>query len=154
MEPVKLETPKELVWLEGAADILDNKFRFPGTQVRFGVDAVLGLIPYAGDVITFMVGGFLVIIMYRKGASGKLVFKMITNLFVDGAFGTIPLIGDIFDFKYRAHRKNVNLMIEHYEEGKHGGSAWAMILVIIAVLIGLLVLSVYVTSKLVYWIFS
>ena len=149
-----VESIKELKWLEGTADLLDNKFRIPGTRLRFGIDAVIGLIPYAGDVLTFFVGGFMILVMYRKGASGKLVFRMISNILIDGVFGTVPFVGDIFDFRFRAHRKNVNLMIEHYEEGKHRGSPWPMIIFLIIILLGLFVLSLYVTAKIFSWIFS
>lgn len=144
----------ELEWLESTADLLDNKFRIPGTQIRFGIDGLIGLVPYAGDVFTFLVGGFLIIVMYRKGASGKLVFKMISNILIDGVFGTVPFVGDIFDFRFRSHRKNVNLMIEHYEEGQHRGSAWPMIVLMLLILIGLFILSIYASAKIFGWIFS
>jgi hypothetical protein len=134
----------DLVWLNTTADLLDNRFRIPGTKIRFGIDALVGLIPYAGDVISFFVATILVTVMYRKGASGKLVFKMIGNIWIDGVLGTIPLLGDIFDVGFRANRKNVDLMIEHYDAGKHRGSAWPFILLIIFIALVLVGISVYI----------
>ena len=148
------EIAPELKGLNTMAEILDNRFRLPGTQFRFGLDGIIGLFPYIGDVATFLVSGYLIIIMVRKGASGMLVLKMILNIFVDGAIGTIPFLGDIFDFRHRANTKNVNLLLEHYGEGKHKGSAWWVIILVILMLIALIVLSVYVIGKVVYWVFS
>ncbi len=149
-----IETPTELVWLDRTADILDNKFRLPGTDFRFGVDAVMGLIPYVGDIMTVVIGGGMIITMYRKGASGKLVMKMLSNVALDAMVGTIPLLGDIFDFRYRSHRRNVNLMKEHYEEGKHRGSAWGVILLILALIMLLFVLIFYGVGALIHWVVS
>lgn len=151
---LEMETPAELVWLDRTADILDNKFRLPGTDFRFGVDAVMGLIPYVGDIMTVVIGGGMIITMYRKGASGKLVMKMLSNVALDAMVGTIPLLGDIFDFRYRSHRRNVNLMKEHYEEGKHRGSAWGVILLILALIILMFVLIFYGVGALIHWVVS
>ena len=136
------------------AEILDNRFRIPGTEIRFGIDGIIGLFPYIGDVVTFIISGYLVTVLARKGASGMLIVKMLFNILFDGVIGTIPFIGDILDFRIRANTKNVNLMLEHYEEGKHQGSAWWVILLIILIIIALIVLSVFVVGRVIYWIFS
>lgn len=138
----------ELKWLEGAADLLDDRFRLPGTSIRFGLDALIGLIPYLGDVVSFVLSGFLLMVMARRGASGALLVKMVGNILVDGAIGTIPFLGDLFDLRFRANKKNIHLLLEHYQEGQHGGSAWPLILMILLALVSLLVLSVVVISKL------
>ena len=141
-----------LLWLDRTAQLLDNRFRIPGTQIRFGIDSLVGLVPYAGDVITFFISGFLVIAMVRFGAHGKALFKMIGNIWVDGMVGTIPLLGDIFDFRYRANIRNVELMREHFAEGRHRGSAWPIIMAIVLILLLLVVLSIYVVYRVFYWI--
>lgn len=150
---IETEAPA-LKGLNQMADFLDNRFRIPGTQIRFGVDALLGLFPYVGDVATFLISGYLVAVMARKGASGMLILKMLWNIFLDGAIGTIPFLGDLFDFRHKANTKNVNLMLEHYEEGRHGGSAWWVLIMILLILIVLIVLSVYVVGRVLYWILS
>lgn len=144
--------PKELEGLTTLAEILDNRFRFPGTNFRFGIDAIIGLIPYVGDVLTFIISGYLLIWMARKGTSGMLVVKMMGNILFDGVLGTIPFVGDILDFRIRANTKNVNLMLEHYEEGRHQGSAWWVIILIFVLLILLIALSVYIVWRILYWI--
>lgn len=143
---------QELVWIDKAASILDNRFRIPGTNIRFGADFLIGLIPYAGDVISFGISGLLVVVMARKGASGMALVKMVGNIWVDGAVGTIPLLGDIFDLRFRANIRNLNLLREHYAEGKHKGSAWWVVFLILAILFVLIGLSVYMIWRILYWI--
>lgn len=129
------ETPPELKNLDFISDLLDSRFRIPGTEFRFGLDSLVGLVPYVGDLTTFGVSGAMIVSMVKHGASGMLVVKMIWNVLIDTLFGAIPLIGDIFDFRFRANRKNFELLKEHYEEGKHQGSAtWVIGLVIISLI--------------------
>ncbi len=143
-----------LVWLDGVADFMDNRFSIPFTRIRFGVDFILGLFPYVGDVISFVVSGVLVVIMARYGASRRLIILMLGNIWIDGMFGTIPFLGDIFDLGYKANRRNVNLMLEYYEKGEHQGKGWGIILFIIFILFLMLLLSVYIIWQVVYWIVS
>lgn len=138
----------EMTWLTHMADILDDRFRIPGTNIRFGLDAVVGLIPYLGDLVTFFISGFLVVVMARRGASGRLVIHMMGNIFLDGAIGTIPFLGDLFDFRYRANKKNVRLLREHYSEGRHRGSALPVILLVFFLMLLLVALSVVVIWRL------
>lgn len=148
------DAPEALVGLSKVAEFMDNRFRIPGTNIRFGLDSILGLVPYVGDVVPFLISGYLVLIMAKKGASGMLVFKMLGNIFADGLLGTVPLLGDLFDFRFRANIKNVNLLLEHYEEDRHQGSAWWVILLIVLFILFLAGLSVYVAWRILYWVFS
>ncbi len=139
--------PADLIWLDRASSFLDNRFRIPGTSIRFGADFLVGLIPYVGDVITFSISGILVVVMAKKGASGKVLFKMLGNIFIDGIFGSIPILGDLFDLGFRANRRNLGLLKEHYVEDKHGGSAWGIVLFILISLFLLILFSVFVAWK-------
>ncbi len=154
-EVLNLESKKDkLQTLARLSDLLDNKFRIPGTQIRFGFDFLIGLIPYAGDIITFSFSGMLIMAMVKHGASGMLVLKMIWNILIDMIFGAIPFFGDLFDLHFKANRRNYNLLKEHYVEGAHQGSAWPVILIIIIMIFFLMVASVYVFWKLLQWIVS
>jgi len=125
-------TPPELKTLDFISDLLDSRFRIPGTEIRFGLDSLVGLVPYVGDLTTFGVSGAMIVSMVKHGASGMLVVKMLWNILIDTLFGAIPVIGDIFDFRFRANRKNFELMKEHYQQGQHQGSAtWVIVLVIV-----------------------
>lgn len=129
-----------LVWVERIAEILDSKFRVPGTNFRFGIDPLLGLVPFVGDITSFAISGYLIIFIAKKGISRKALILMILNVVVDTILGSIPLVGNIFDFTFRANRRNIRLLREHYEEGKYQGSGTGIVLLIAGILIGLLIL--------------
>ena len=145
---------QQLVWLRQVTALLDDRFRLPGTDIRLGLDALIGLAPGVGDVIGFAVSGVLVLHMARFGASGMLVVKMLWNSLLDALLGAIPLLGIFFDIGFRANRRNLRLLEEHYQEGKHQGSAWwviALVLVVFLVLLGLLV---YFLARGLGWLFE
>jgi len=102
---------KDFLWLDRISSLLDNKFNLWG--FRFGLDPLLNLIPYGGQLISFGTSLLLVIIMLRHGAGSKVVVKMLLNVFLDAIVGTIPLVGYAFDFFFKANRKNVKLLREH-----------------------------------------
>lgn len=131
------------------ADWLDTKYKIPGTNIRFGLDFIIGLFPVVGDVVSFSLSGGLLMLMVRKGASGKALGLMILNILLDAIFGSIPVIGDIFDLFFKANKRNLNLFQAHFEEGKHQGSAWGIILTVVLVLFLCLVLIIYLVIQLV-----
>lgn len=131
------------------SDWLDTKYKIPGTNIRFGMDFIIGLFPVVGDVVSFSLSGGLLMLMVRKGASGKALGLMILNIVLDAVLGSIPLIGDIFDLFFKANKRNLNLFQAHFEEGKHQGSAWGVILTVILVLFLCLVLTIYFVIQLV-----
>jgi hypothetical protein len=120
--------------MEFLARWMDAKFRVPGTNFRFGLDGLLGLIPGVGDLSTFAISGYLVLLMARNGASGYVLARMIFNIVVDAALGAIPVVGDLFDFVHKANVKNMKLMQQYYIEGRHRGSAWKVVLPVVIVL--------------------
>jgi Domain of unknown function (DUF4112) len=128
------ESSSELAWVEDVTRLLDTKFRIPGTRIRFGADFILGLVPGLGDVLSMGFSALLIVTMVRKGASVNLALRMLFNVLLDTVVGSIPLLGNVFDLFYKANYRNLLLMREHYDEGKHAGSAWPIVLCIIAVL--------------------
>ena len=122
--------------IQSRKDVL--QMRYPGVQLS----------PEAQE------NSILVVVLVRKGASGMLGVKMVGNILLDGVVGSVPLLGDLFDIRYKANYRNVQLMKEHYAEGKHGGSAWWVIFLILGALMLMLFLSIYVVGKLLWWIFS
>lgn len=154
MEPYRQEDRNKLRWVEQLSYLMDEKFRFPGTNFRFGLDPLLNLIPYAGSFSGLVISAALVMAMARHGASSRIVVLMAINVFLDATIGAIPVLGTVFDFFYKANKKNIRLLQEHYYEGKHQGSGRNILLVAVLVLIVILVLFVYVAVKLIRWIFS
>ncbi|WP_242916257.1 DUF4112 domain-containing protein [Pontibacter liquoris] len=136
---------EKLKWVDHISHLMDSQFRLPGTNFRFGLDPILGLLPFAGDLASFGVSAMLIVTMARHGASGKLVALMLVNVALDTLIGSIPILGNIFDFAYKANDRNVRLLRRHYEEGKYQGSGKG---VIAGVLIGLVVLLVFLAWSL------
>ena len=126
--------PKELRGMEFLAKWMDSKLRIPGTNFRFGLDGLLGLIPGVGDLSTFAISGYLVLLMASNGASGYVLARMIFNIVLDAALGAIPVVGDLFDFANKANVKNMKLMQRYYTEGRYRGSAWKVIVPVMIVL--------------------
>lgn len=149
-----MQENNRLIWVERLARLLDNQFRFPGTNFRFGLDPILNLVPMLGDVSGLLLSSVILATMLKYGVSRKLAILMALNILVDTLIGAIPLIGNIFDFYYKSNARNMRLLREHYEEGKHQGSGWGLIigifLVFFAVLVGLL----YLFIKAAEWLSS
>jgi len=140
-------TPPELKGLDNFSTLLDSQFRIPGTNTRFGVDFIIGLIPYVGDLISFLFSGGLVLTMAKHGASGQVLAKMLFNIVLDTVVGSVPLFGDIFDLYFKSNRRNYNLLKEHYGEGEYQGSMWRVVLPILMVLILLFVLMIWLVFR-------
>ena len=135
------------------AKLMDSQFRIPGTEIRFGLDGIIGLIPGAGDLSTFAVSGYMLWIMAQNGASGYVLARMVLNVLVDSLVGAIPLIGDIFDIAFKANMRNLKLMQQHYQEGRHKGSAWKAIVPVLIVLFLIIAAIIWGTYKLLAAIF-
>jgi len=98
--------------LDTLATLLDTAFVIPGTNVRFGLDALIGLVPGIGDAITTALSLFIVHEAYQLGAPGHLIARMLGNVAIDGLFGSVPVVGDAFDVAWRANVRNVRLLRE------------------------------------------
>lgn len=96
--------------LEFLAGILDDRFSIPGTNIRFGVDAVIGLIPGVGDAISATLSSYLIWRAHQLGVSKLTLLRMAGNTAVDTVVGSVPLLGDILDVKFRANRRNLELL--------------------------------------------
>ena len=141
-------------WVEWVSHLMDEQFRVPGTKFRFGLDPILNLIPVVGDLSGFAVSAALVATMAKHGASGKVLTLMILNIILDATVGAIPILGQIFDFTYKANTRNIRLLRSHYSEGKHKGSGKGVITLILIVLIILFILLTFITWKFLEWIIS
>ncbi|MFD2514621.1 DUF4112 domain-containing protein [Pontibacter locisalis] len=128
---------EQLKWVDHMARLMDNQFKVPGTNFRFGLDPILGFLPVAGDLASFAVSATIVMAMARHGASSKLVVLMLLNIALDTLIGSIPILGNIFDFFFKANERNVRMLRSYYEEGKYQGSGKN---IAIGVLIGIIVI--------------
>jgi hypothetical protein len=99
--------------LERLSRLLDTAIAVPGTSIRLGADAAIGLVPGIGDLITTLLSSYIVYEAHRLGAPKWLIARMIGNVVLDTTLGAIPLAGDVFDVMWRANRRNVRLLREH-----------------------------------------
>ena len=99
--------------LEASADWLDSKFVIPGTKLRFGLDFVLGILPGVGDGVAAVPAAYLILEAQRLGAPPALCMRMGFNVLLDLAVGAIPLVGDLFDFGFKANRRNIALLKQY-----------------------------------------
>ena len=143
----------QLKWVERIASVMDDKFRIPGTNFRFGLDPILNLIPFAGDVSGFLVSAALLYIMAKNGVSRKVLILMAINISVDAAIGAIPLLGQISDFYIKANTRNIKLLKEHYQEGKHTGSGNGIIAILLIVLLIVISVILYLSYLALHWLF-
>jgi hypothetical protein len=105
-----LTREQRLARLDALAKLLDVAFILPGTNVRYGIDGLIGLIPVIGDIITTAISLWLVREARALGAPWHLTMRMLGNVALDGVVGAVPLLGDAFDVMFRANVRNVKLL--------------------------------------------
>jgi hypothetical protein len=105
-----LTREQRLARLEVIAKLLDVAFILPGTNIRYGIDGLIGLIPVIGDVITTAISLWLVREARALGAPWHITARMLGNVAVDGVVGMVPFAGDAFDVMFRANMRNVRLL--------------------------------------------
>jgi hypothetical protein len=110
--------------IDALATLLDTAFIIPGTQVRFGLDALIGLVPGIGDAITTVMALFIVSEARALGAPPWLVARMVANVALDGLVGAVPLVGDAFDVAFRANRRNMKLLREYLDKVEGRGAPY------------------------------
>ena len=154
MSEESTQKPAELKGIDTFSKLLDTQFRIPGTDVRFGVDFIIGLVPYAGDLLSFLFSAGLIMTMARYGASGQVIARMIGNVVLDTVVGSIPIVGDIFDLFYKSNRRNYHLLEKHYGKGDYQGSAWKVIIPLLIALLVVFVLMIWLIVKVVAYSWS
>lgn len=113
-----LTREQRLARLEALAKLLDVAFIVPGTNIRYGIDGLIGLVPIVGDVITTAISLWLVREARALGAPWHLTSRMLANVALDGAVGLVPLVGDAFDVAFRANVRNMRLLRKWMEKQK------------------------------------
>jgi hypothetical protein len=136
------EHVRRLAWL------LDSAFVIPGTQFRVGVDPLLGLIPILGDLVSFLISSYLILLASKLGLPRAVIYRMLLNTGIDAVLGAIPIVGDVLDAAWRANAKNAALLEKALADPKAASrsSLWYLIglsLLLIALLTGAILLTVW-----------
>jgi len=96
--------------LDLLSHLLDDWFRVPGTSIRFGLDGIVGFIPGVGDAIAGIASCVIVIAAWARGVSYVTLARMLTNLGIEVLFGSVPIVGNLFDIGWKANRRNYFLL--------------------------------------------
>ncbi|NUB92492.1 DUF4112 domain-containing protein [Haloterrigena sp. SYSU A558-1] len=105
------------------ARALDEGFRLPGTNFRFGLDPIVGILPGAGDTATALVSLYIVAESARMGVSQSTLLRMLANIAVDTIGGSVPILGVLFDAFWKSNKWNVKLAIEELADSSEGSAS-------------------------------
>lgn len=101
-------------WARRLSRLLDSAIRIPGTEIEIGLDPVLGaLLPELGDALTAVISLTLLTVAYRERVPKLVMTRMLLNIGLDALLGAIPVVGDVFDFAFKANEKNLALIERH-----------------------------------------
>lgn len=117
-DPVARDRAAIITEFERVSRLLDSQWRIPGTGIRFGIDPLVGLVPGLGDVATGLVSAYIVLVARRLGLPNHVMARMVGNIVVDVVFGSIPLLGSVFDLFYKANRRNFRLLQRQLERDR------------------------------------
>ncbi|WP_156840889.1 DUF4112 domain-containing protein [Novosphingobium aquimarinum] len=102
--------------IESLEVLLERSLTIPGTSKAVGLDAIVGLVPVAGDVVAAALGLYLVWEARNLGMSKFQLARMATNVGVDTLLGAVPLAGDLFDFVFRSNSRNLKIVRKHLDK--------------------------------------
>jgi len=122
--------------LDYVAALLDDMFRIPGTQIRFGLDALIGWVPGIGDAMAGIASFLIVFASWRRGAKAITLVRMVANVLLETAIGAIPVAGDVFHVFWKANRRNYRLLMRERESpGANTRRDWMFLAVILFALV-------------------
>ena len=105
-------------WLRWWAELLDSRFRIPGTKIRFGIDPILSLIPGLGELSTPMFTALVLAQALRQRVPGVVILRMVVNALIDAAIGAVPVAGTVADIFWRANNVNLALLERHLRHAR------------------------------------
>lgn len=105
-------------WAERMVTLLDDFLRIPGTDIKIGLDPILGLIPGVGDLVTGGSSAALLLLALRERVPTVAIGRMVVNILIDTIVGSLPVVGDAFDFVYRSNRQNLEIIRKYKSDPK------------------------------------
>jgi hypothetical protein len=134
-------------WLDGCISV-------PGTRWKVGLEPIIGLVPIAGDIVGLLLSSFIIIEGVRLGAPPQLTARMVGITVLDALSGLVPVFGDLFDFAFKANRRNADLLMQHLDvlENKPRRQRWGSRLVALVLLAAVLGLLAWGLFRLAQWL--
>ena len=150
--PGERETRERLRFL---AWLLDSSIAIPGTRFTLGLDALIGLVPFLGDLIGVLISSYIVAEARRLGASRVLLARMAFNVAVEGLVGLVPFAGDVFDAAFKANQRNVRLLESWVDRPQRAERAsTAFVIAVILGIAGFAAVATSLTYLLLRWLVS
>ena len=146
-------TPR-LKRLRQLSKILDNIITIPGTQVGIGLDPIIGLLPIGGDALGLIFSFYIIIEAAQIGVSTATLGRMVMNVIVDCLVGTIPMLGDFFDFAWKANNYNIILLEEALKDphkNKKANKSFILLLIIGLFILAIVLISIPVILIRILW---
>ncbi len=133
----KARTSRKVSWL------LDECIRIPGTNLRFGIDPLLGLFPYGGETVATIIGTLILGEAGKKGLPVKTLVRMGGNMLCNAGIGAIPVVGDLFSFWFKSNSRNYRLLNAYLEseDGSEEPGGWWPVFLIVGTVLMVLVLN-------------
>jgi len=141
------------------AELLDSRFRIPGTEVRFGIDPLLGLVPGAGDWLGGAVSLYFLFQAVLRGGRTAILLRMFLNILLDVLIGSIPLVGEIFDVYWKANEQNAEILKEIDRDPERTTTdsrfwLWSVFVQLVALIIAVLLLIGWLIAELLGLLFG
>jgi len=152
LRPLTQGQQQRLLALRRVAELMDSAFVVPGTTYRIGLDPIVGLVPWIGDLVSPI---FTIALLWqaRDVRVPKVVLlRMIFNAGIDALIGTVPIVGDLFDFGWKSNQMNMTLLERHAFEEHHASTAdWMFVLAMIAIVVVMAAIPFLVAGWLIAW---
>ncbi len=104
--------------LRKLAYLVDGVFSLPGTKFRFGLNSLIGLLPVGGDAVLGAISLYIVWRASQLGIPREKILRMVGNIVLEVAVGSVPVLGDLFDMALKANLRNVAILEEHFSRGR------------------------------------
>ncbi|HEV8363359.1 MAG TPA: DUF4112 domain-containing protein [Gemmatimonadaceae bacterium] len=143
---------RDLERARGLAQLLDSAIRIPVIGVRIGMDALLGLVPGGGDAVGALLGAYPIVLAVRHRLPHAVVVRLLGNIAVDAIFGSVPIIGDLFDIGFKSNLRNQRLIERYAAEPTRTtrssqGIIWIAVGGIALIVAALLALTIWLVSQ-------
>jgi Domain of unknown function (DUF4112) len=117
------------------AYLMDNAFRIPGTNIRFGLDPIIGLLPGMGDTLGGLVSALVLVQSVQLGLPRVVIARMALNVIINSVVGALPIVGDAFSFWFKSNARNHALLLKHAHSRTSTRGDWVFVSVVIAIVL-------------------
>jgi Domain of unknown function (DUF4112) len=121
--------------------LLDEAILIPGTNKRIGLDPIIGLFPGGGDTVSMLLSAYIVVEAALLGLPKATLMRMVFNIAIDGLTGTVPIVGDLFDFAFKSNTRNLKLVDAHVSQPQFQARADLLFIIFLVMVLVLMVAS-------------